>query len=95
MNPWPFSDPPNIAVIANKNFFTGDNWIAYVSHDEDDGGWQFHGPESHPSESDMVLVSLASIAEHDPNVCALADLPLGWRAWRDTKESIWQRAPAS
>jgi hypothetical protein len=26
---------------ATQNVVSGDDWIAFVSHDENDGGWQF------------------------------------------------------
>lgn len=83
MNTWPFSDPPNVAVIANRRIIEGEGWIAYVSHDLDDGAWQSHiaAPEVH--EGDMVVVSLESVMRLDLSVQDLADLPLGWHAWRE------------
>ena len=92
MNPWPFSDPPNLAVIVNWEILRGEAWIAYVSHDEDDGGWQFHtndpGP---PKESDAAVVGLSEMLDRDATLADLADLPLGWRAWRETPTSPWHR----
>lgn len=76
---WPFDDPPNVAVIANKKIISSEEWIAYVSHDSDDGAWQFHTRLSDTvSENDAVLVSLQSIVNLDCSIAALADLPLGW-----------------
>lgn len=93
MTDWKFADPPNVAVISTKAVVSGETWIAHVSHDADDGAWQFHGalPEQ-VGEADAVLVSLRSIVERDPTVLELADLPLGWRAWRNAKTSKWKRA---
>ncbi|NML35491.1 hypothetical protein [Paraburkholderia antibiotica] len=90
---WAFADPPNVAVIANRKIVYAHEWIAYVSHDSDDGAWQFHtnDPEP-PMESDAVVVSLQSIVNLDPSVAKLADLPLGWHAWRGSKDEQWQRA---
>lgn len=90
---WPFSDPPNVAVIANKKIVLDHELIAYVSHDIDDGGWQFHIASSQDlTESDAIVVSLKNIISIDPTVALLADLPLGWHAWRSSKKEAWQRA---
>ena len=88
-----FNDPPNVAVIANRRILSDGDWIAYVLHDSHDGAWQFHTNQPGPvSGGDAVLVSLQSIVKFDPTVLALADLPLGWHAWRNSKEASWQRA---
>jgi hypothetical protein len=85
MNPWPFADPPNLAVIVDRKILRGEAWIAYVSHDAEDGAWQFHtddpGP---PNESDAAVVSLRKMLE-------LGDLPPGWHAWRESPVSAWRR----
>lgn len=64
-----------------------------MSHDEDDGAWQFHSIDGAPMESDARLVLLKNIVERDLTVAELADLPCGWIAWRDTEEAAWQRLP--
>ena len=93
MKDWKFSAPPNLAVIVNRKIISGDDWIAHVFHDPDDGGWQFHNSEPGPvSESDAAVVGLSEILELDPRVSELADLPLGWQAWRNSQSSPWQRA---
>jgi hypothetical protein len=89
---WMFSDPPNVAVIANRKIISGQDWIAYVSHDEDDGAWQFHTADAEVSEGDAVVVSLQNIVNIDSSVCQLVDLQLGWHAWRTGKDQPWQRA---
>jgi hypothetical protein len=89
---WSFQDPPNVAVFTSKDIVEKGKWIYYVSHDGDDGAWQFHSIDGPPSSgSDARLVSLKSIVELDPTIAVLADLPLGWCAWRDTQNSVWQR----
>ncbi len=35
LDPWPFADPPNVAVFTSRRIVFGDVWIHYVSHDED------------------------------------------------------------
>ena len=93
MNTWPFDDPPNVAVIADRRIISGGAWIAYVSHDEDDGGWQFHvDGDAPPSESDAAVVGLATIVRLDETIVELADLPIGWHAWRESRGAPWHRA---
>jgi hypothetical protein len=90
---WPFRDPANVAVFSSTDIVEKHKWIYYVSHD-DDCAWQFHSIDGPPSsETDARVVSLGSIVELDPSVADLADLPLGWCAWRETLSDVWQRQP--
>ncbi|QJP72919.1 hypothetical protein [Burkholderia glumae] len=90
---WPFPDPQNVAVIADKRIVSRQDWIAYVSHDRDDGMWQFHTNRTEPlGENDASVVSLKNIADLDPSVLELASLPIGWHAWRASTDSGWQIA---
>lgn len=87
---WPFADPPNVAVFTDKATFEGSTWICQVRHDADDGAWSFFGPAGF-DPANAWLVSLKQVVQMDESVTALADLPLGWRAWRETPNSAWQR----
>jgi hypothetical protein len=89
---WPFDDPPNMATITTRPVMNGAGWIALVSHDEDDGGWQFVGPEG-AIEDQAMVVGLGNILKRDGSVAELADLPLGWQAWRAGPDQPWQRGP--
>jgi hypothetical protein len=89
---WPFSDPPNVAVIANRKIIFNGAWIAYVSHDLDDNGWQFHVEAEELTEKNAAVVSLKNILDRDPTVALLADLPPGWHAWRASGSTAWLRA---
>jgi hypothetical protein len=89
-NPWPFADPKNVAVITLKSIVSGDKPILYVTHDADDGGWQFLDG-SLVSEKDASVVLLEEITQIDPTVLELADLPLGSFASREAPSSPWQR----
>ena len=91
---WPFDDPPNLATITTQAIMHGDDWIALVSHDEDDGGWQFLGPGGAPDGIDeAMVVGFHRVFEKDSSIADLTDLPLGWQAWRVSPEAAWQRAP--
>ncbi|WP_246797479.1 hypothetical protein [Burkholderia perseverans] len=92
-NQWAFNDLPNVAVIVNLKILRGQEWIAYVSHDSDDGAWQFHtSSQEPPTEGEVAVVSLESIVRIDCTIADLADLPFGWHAWRDSKGEPWKRA---
>ena len=93
MSEWKFSDPPNVAVFVDRSIFKQDDWIAYVSHDDEDGSWQFHNSEPGPAEDDdIMLVSLQNVVRRDESILELADLAEGWHARRSSKSSPWQRA---
>ncbi len=91
MSDWKFADPPNLAVIVDAAVLNGKQWIAYVSHDADDGGWQFHGPSSDDdTEPTASLISLKNVLEIDPTIVELNGLELGYCAFRASKDAAWQ-----
>ncbi|MEM6425590.1 MAG: hypothetical protein AAGF66_18945 [Cyanobacteria bacterium P01_H01_bin.119] len=87
---WPFTDPKNVAVFSTRSVVSNEKPILYVSHDLDDGAWQFHSGKS-ATEDEPKIISLERIVIIDPSVKTLADLPLGWVATRRDKRSAWQR----
>jgi hypothetical protein len=89
MNKWLFDDPQNVAVITTHHILEGGE-ILFVSHDEDDGSWQFHIGEA-VSEHDVKVVALKEIVELDRSIMQLADLPLGWLATRVSLGQDWHR----
>jgi hypothetical protein len=96
MEYWPFEDRRNVAVITHRRIMDGSDWIAFVSHDADDGGWQFHTNEpGPPNVADAVVIALSEIVQRDESILELADLPLGWRAWRESATSPWRRAKSA
>lgn len=92
MTEWLFEAPPNVAVVTTRSIVRDGAWIAHVSHDADDGSWQFHdsAPGEPPAE-DAMVVALSSMVRRDGTLNALADLPEGWHAWRDGPTAPWQR----
>ncbi|MGC1469461.1 MAG: hypothetical protein WA793_08765 [Sphingorhabdus sp.] len=89
---WKFSDPPNMASFTTKKIFDGEHYIDYVSHDEDDGCWQFLSSHTESYEvSNAFLVGLAEVVSIDGSLVELADLPLGWSASRSGKNQPWVR----
>ncbi|MGW8192386.1 hypothetical protein [Sphingomonas hankookensis] len=91
---WPFADPPDVAVFTTRAIVEDGAWIASISHDAEDGAWQFH--DAGAGSADMAearVVSLLSIVERDPSVRSILDLPPGGRASRDASGSPWTRDP--
>jgi hypothetical protein len=87
---WPFDQPRNCATITVKQVLDGSEPILMVTHDEDDHGWQFLGI-SDASEADARVVCLEEIAQRDPSVLEVADLPPGWWATRKKIGDQWLR----
>jgi hypothetical protein len=86
---WKFPDPPHTGAYLSRAVHEGTEPITYVSHDADDGAWQFLGDTM--SESGAVLVCLHHPIGDDSSLAQLADLPLGWWAERDTPGEPWHR----
>lgn len=85
---FPFYDAPNTATIVCCHITNGKSPILYVSHDEDDGMWQFLCGETHETDEAKV-VSLKFAFELDNTVGGLRDMPCGCYATRENKESDW------
>jgi len=88
---WPFHEPPNVAVFTVKRIVEGRSPILLVKHDSDDGAWQFLDGDF-ITEQDAAVVSLQSMFLQDCTLAQLADLPVGWVAWRDTPTAPWERS---
>jgi hypothetical protein len=90
MGEWPFEDPENVATLTVRQVVRGGQPILLVTHDSDDGMWQFltGGPVE---EADAMIVSLREVYRLDPSVGELADLPLGWQAERLAVGRPWRR----
>lgn len=88
---WSFPDSEATAVITLERILDGRSSLLLVTHDREDGGWQFVDGE-HVFEDDGVVVGLGEILQFDPSLNELADLPEGWYAWRTAPGQTWQRA---
>jgi len=89
---WPFDDPKNVAVFTVRQIMLDGRPILMVVHHSEDGSWEFLTGDA-LSLDDLLLVSLRSVVEKDSTIRDLADLPLGWRAVRESPDSPWVREP--
>jgi hypothetical protein len=89
---WQFDQPPNCAVLTVRGILEDGEPVLHVIHDEEDHGWQFLGAET-PNETDARIVALNEMLSLDPSLHELADLPVGWHAWRERCGDSWVREP--
>jgi len=89
---WPFTEPENVAVFTTTQVLRLGQPVLHVSHDAEDGAWQFHTGAKQVSKKDVMLIALSEMVELDPSICELADLPCGWFADRESIGSPWSRA---
>jgi hypothetical protein len=90
---WPFKDdPPNRATFTTVNVVEHAHPILFVYHDADGGAWQFLcGKTNEPKDGRLIGLDCALAKE--PALAELADLPRGWRAWRNAPGEPWNREP--
>ena len=92
MESWPFAAPPNTASITTRQVLEGAP-ILLVTHDADDGGWQFLcGTTDDPA--DARIVGLGQMYKRDATLGELASLPEGWHASRSAVGQPWHRGPS-
>ena len=85
-----FADAPNTAVITLTSIIDGRNPILYVSHDDDDGCWQFLDGQA-ADITQALIVALHTIVEIAPEVLDVSDLLEGWIAYREHVGAPWIR----
>ncbi|MGA3268971.1 MAG: hypothetical protein ABSE16_19400 [Verrucomicrobiota bacterium] len=88
---WPFAEPKSVAVFTTTQVMRLRQPVLHVSHDDEDGAWQFHTGAQQVSAGDAMIVALSEMVEHDPTICELADLPCGWFAERESIGGSWKR----
>lgn len=89
--PWLYSDPEDTEVITLDRILRGESSLLLVTHDAEDGCWQFLDGE-HVFENDAVVVALGEMVQFDPSLVELADLLPGSYAWRVASDRAWCRA---
>ncbi|HLJ90615.1 MAG TPA: DUF4262 domain-containing protein [Candidatus Angelobacter sp.] len=87
---WKFPDPPHTRVFLSETVHNGTEPVTYVSHDAEDGAWQFLG-DSMSDGGGPVISCFHHPVDSDPSLGELADLPLGWYAERAKVGEPWIR----
>jgi hypothetical protein len=78
----------NQAVITTKFVVFKKSPILYVYRD-DDGTWQFLGPEENLNEEDASVVSLEEILQLDPTLEKILNININCEARRRDINSEW------
>lgn len=86
---FPFDDTPDTAVITCCHILEDNAPILHVSHDADDGMWQFLCGGCH-DEGEGRIVSLHLIYRRDAAVAKIARMPCGYTADRRHPEADWE-----
>lgn len=81
-------DSLNTAVFTTSYVVNKNSPILFVYHGED-GSWQSHGPEENVDDENIRLVALGEIINIDTSVLEIADMPIGFEAVRNSKDSGW------
>jgi hypothetical protein len=86
---WPFDEDPHVGVFTTRQVMEGLP-VLLVTHDPD-YEWQFVCGTTN-ADADLAHVHLHHLYEIDPTIGELADLPIGWQAWRASPDEPWQRS---
>lgn len=87
---WRFPDDPHARVFLSESVHKGTEPVTYVSHDAEDGAWQFLG-DSMSDGGGPVICCFHHPIDCDPSLAELSDLPLGWYAERGRVGEPWTR----
>ncbi|MCB9896200.1 MAG: hypothetical protein H6839_17345 [Planctomycetes bacterium] len=88
---WPFVDPPDVSVLTTRQIIEDGAPIVCVTHDLEDGMWQFlHSDDV--EEGDVLVVTLETVLALDAALAELWDMEPGWLAARESPEEHWERA---
>lgn len=84
-----FKEPENTACFVCDHVFRKKRQILYVTHDKDDGSWQFLCGQSDHTDANAKVISLKEATKIDKTINDLYELPLGAGAERKSIQDIW------
>ena len=87
---WPFDQTPKTAAITTRGVIAREEPIRIVLHYSDDHSWAFLCGTT-DDEKDGRVIAMSEAVAIDSSVLEVADLPLGWKAWREEVGAPWQR----
>lgn len=85
---FPFREAPHTAALTCCHVLDGAA-ILRVTHDAEDGMWQFLCGKEHPV-SEARVISLQEAYALDPSLGKLAAMPCGGVAVRGSRKEKWQ-----
>jgi hypothetical protein len=86
---WAFDQGPDVAAITTQQVLDGLPVLNVVHYDDDDS-WAFTcGTTDDPDDGRVIAMEEA--VNRDPTLISIADLPSGWRAWRESVGAVWHR----
>lgn len=88
---WPFDQEPNVAAITTRQVLEQGFPILLVTHYEDDHSWAFLCGTTNKHLEDGRVIGMGEALDLDCTLASVADLPPGWSAWREDKDSEWIR----
>ncbi|WP_162564076.1 hypothetical protein [Streptococcus suis] len=83
-----FDDNPYVAVVICKHISEENKTITYISHDLEDGMWQFLCGDIHDI-ADVQLIALVEILQFGITETLLNQIPYGFEALLDQAKN-WQ-----
>jgi hypothetical protein len=87
---WKFPEDPHTRVFLSDAVHKATEPATFVSHDAEDGAWQFLG-DSMSDGGSPVISCFHHPIDRDPSLAELADLPIGWYAERSGVGKPWVR----
>lgn len=84
-----FARPETTACLVCRHVLEQDAPILYVTHDADDGTWQFLCGETNHASDDAKFIALVEAVRIDPSLNELHDMPLGMGAERASAGARW------
>lgn len=88
--PKEFDSTHDTAVFTTKFVLEDNKSITYVSHELEDGAWQFFSDDEFDNFEEVAkIVGFQEILNTDDSLLKIVDLPLGSYATRKDKSDNW------
>jgi hypothetical protein len=85
-----FKEKDNTAVFTTKFVIKEGKDITLVTHEKEDGAWQFFSNDSFDNFEDVAMVvGLGEIIKIDSSLTEVSDMPKGYFAQRKFKGDKW------
>ena len=86
-----FKESDNTAVFTTKFVIIDKKDITRVTHDKEDGAWQFFSNDHFENFEDVAkIVGLGQMIKIDSSILELADMKEGYVAHRNSKSDKWE-----